>query len=35
MACDITDGRVLPCKDTVGGLKNVYFINYDATDTFT
>ena len=34
MACDITDGRVLPCKDTVGGLKNVYFINYDATDTF-
>ena len=35
MACDITDGRLLPCKDTVGGLKNVYFINYDSTDTFT
>tara|TARA_X000001382_G_scaffold99047_1_gene73476 strand:- start:2584 stop:3108 length:525 start_codon:yes stop_codon:yes gene_type:complete len=35
MACDITDGRVLPCKDTVGGLKNVYFINYDTTHTFT
>ena len=28
MSCDITNGRVLPCKDQVGGLKNVYFINY-------
>ena len=35
MACDITDGRLLPCKDTVGGLKNVYFINYDTADDFT
>lgn len=34
MACDITDGRLLPCKDTVGGLKNVYFINYDTADDF-
>jgi len=30
MACDITTGRALPCKDSVGGLKSVYFINYDA-----
>tara|TARA_R110000796_G_scaffold34508_3_gene89079 strand:- start:456 stop:1004 length:549 start_codon:yes stop_codon:yes gene_type:complete len=29
MACDITTGRVEPCKDAVGGLKNVYLINYD------
>ena len=28
MSCDITNGRVLPCKDQVGGLKNVYFVNY-------
>ena len=35
MACDITDGRLLPCKDTVGGLKNVYFINYDTADDLT
>ena len=27
MACDfITAGRALNCKDSVGGLKNVYFI---------
>ena len=28
--CDISAGRTLPCKDSVGGLKNVYFINYDS-----
>lgn len=40
MACNLTDGRTEPCKDKVGGLKAVYFINYqplsityDATDT--
>ena len=41
MACDITLGRILPCKDSVGGLDSVYFINngdatgytYDVTDT--
>lgn len=41
MACDLTLGRTEPCKDQVGGLKSVYFINYgdsltityDATDT--
>ena len=31
MACDITLGRLEPCKDSVGGLKAIYFINYDAT----
>ena len=30
MACDITLGRLEPCK-TVGGLKAVYFINWDNT----
>lgn len=29
MACAITHGRVEPCKDSLGGLKNVYFINED------
>jgi hypothetical protein len=41
MACDITLGRVEPCKTSTGGLKAVYFINdgavpevdYDAVDT--
>ena len=31
MACDISAGRLEPCKDSVGGLKAVYFVNYDAT----
>jgi hypothetical protein len=29
MACDITAARNEVCKDSVGGLKNIYFINYD------
>ena len=30
MSCSITNGRVLPCKSAVGGLKNIYFSNYDS-----
>ena len=30
MSCDITAGRLEPCKHSVGGLKAVYFVNYDA-----
>ena len=41
MACDLSLGRLEPCKDSVGGLKNLYFVNfgdlgaitYDATNT--
>jgi hypothetical protein len=42
MACVIANGRIEQCKDSVGGLKAVYFINYqieksdvtyDATNT--
>lgn len=29
MACDLTLGRKEPCKDSVGGVDKVYFINYD------
>ena len=29
MACDITNGRIEECKDSVSGLKAIYFINYD------
>jgi len=29
MACLITLGRSEPCKDSLGGLRNVYFINED------
>lgn len=31
MACDISLGRLEQCKQLVGGLKSVYFVNYDAT----
>ena len=43
MACDISRGRLEPCKDSVGGLNAIYFVNkgaialtdvtYDVTDT--
>lgn len=40
MACELTKGRIEPCKDVVGGIKNVYFIDfgditisYDTTNT--
>ena len=43
MSCDISRGRLEPCKDSVGGLNAVYFVNkgditlasvvYDITDT--
>ena len=41
MACDLAIGRIEPCKDSVGGLKNLYFVNhgdlgaitYDVTNT--
>ena len=42
MSCDISRGRLEPCKDSVGGLNAVYFVNkgaialtdvtYDVTD---
>ena len=31
MACDITRARPLDCKDQVGGIKMVYFMQYDPT----
>ncbi len=31
MACDLTKGRLEPCKDAVGGLKALYFANFDNT----
>jgi hypothetical protein len=32
MSCSITNGRSLPCKSAVGGLKNIYFSDFDATN---
>jgi hypothetical protein len=41
LSCDISRGRLEECKDSVGGISAVYFVNkgdlgaiaYDATDT--
>ena len=33
MSCDITNGRVEECKDSVSGLKAIYFANFDDLNT--
>jgi hypothetical protein len=33
--CDITKGRILPCKDSVGGVHTIYYMNWDPTVTVT
>ena len=35
MACDLTLGRKEPCKDVVGGIKNIYFVDYGDLGTVT
>jgi hypothetical protein len=35
MACDLTAGRAVPCKDVVGGIKAVYFVNFGDMGTIT
>jgi hypothetical protein len=35
MACDITLGRGISCKDQVGGLANIYYINHNDISGYT
>lgn len=35
MACTITAGRLAQCAKNLGGLRNVYIMNYDAAATWT
>jgi len=35
MACDLTLGRKEPCKDSIGGLKNIYFVDFGDLGTVT
>ncbi len=35
MACDLTKGRKEPCKDVVGGLRAIYFVDYAQLGTVT
>ena len=32
MSCDLSKGRLEFCKDIVGGIKSVYFANFDVLD---
>ena len=34
MACTLTSGRTEPCRDAVGGIKNIYLLDY-LEDAFT
>ena len=34
MACDLTGGRLRPCKDAVGGIKKVHFVDFGAMGAF-
>ncbi|MEM9823233.1 MAG: hypothetical protein AAF985_19285 [Bacteroidota bacterium] len=34
MPCDLTTGRTEPCKDSIGGIKNAFFLDY-AENAFT
>jgi hypothetical protein len=35
MACNLTGGRKKPCKDAVGGIKKVYFVDFGGFGTIT
>ena len=35
MACDLTAGRKVPCKDVIGGIVRVYFIDFGDLGTVT
>ena len=35
MACDISLGRKVPCKDVIGGITKVYFVNFGDLGTVT
>jgi hypothetical protein len=35
MACDLTGGRKKPCKDAVGGVVKVHFVDFGDLGTVT
>ena len=35
MACDLTKGRKVPCKDVVGGITRVWFVDFGDLGTVT
>ena len=35
MACDLTRGRKVPCKDVIGGLVRAWFVDFGDLGTVT
>lgn len=35
MACDLTGGRAKPCKDAVGGIRQIHFVDFGDLGTIT
>jgi hypothetical protein len=35
MACDLTGGRAKPCKDAVGGIKKIHFVDFGDLGAIT
>ena len=35
MACDLSIGRKVPCKDIIGGIVRVWFVDYGSLGTVT
>jgi hypothetical protein len=35
MACDLTGGRLKPCKDAVGGVRKIHFVDFGDLGTVT
>ena len=35
MACNLTKGRALLCRDSIGGIKAIYFAQHDELSAYT
>tara|TARA_S200002703_G_scaffold109329_1_gene95072 strand:+ start:208 stop:759 length:552 start_codon:yes stop_codon:yes gene_type:complete len=35
MACELTGGRLKPCKDAVGGIRKIHFVDFGDLGTIT
>ena len=35
MACDLTAGRKVPCKDVIGGIVRAWFVDFGDLGTVT
>ena len=35
MSCALTGGRQKPCKDAVGGIKKIYFVDFGGLNDIT